>query len=81
MTPFLPLMVRNHFVRAIVCSLIMFLQVTCGMCLMAANTFLIWIHEGATKEELVERIVTLCVTMNLQKEHICKGIAEAHAVS
>lgn len=51
------------------------------MCLMAANTFLIWIHEGATKEELVERIVTLCVTMNLQKEHICKGIAEAHAVS
>jgi len=56
------------------------LQVSCGMCLMAANTMLIWIHEGATKEELVERIVTLCITMNIQKEHICKGIAEAHAV-
>ncbi|XP_059484529.1 sphingomyelin phosphodiesterase-like isoform X2 [Neocloeon triangulifer] len=55
------------------------LVLSCGMCYLAANTVLTWINEGATKEEMVERIVTLCVTMNLQKEHICRGIAEAHA--
>ncbi|CAB3360244.1 Hypothetical predicted protein [Cloeon dipterum] len=54
-------------------------MLSCSMCYLASNTILTWINDGVSKEELVERVVTFCVTMDLQKEHICRGIAEAHA--
>lgn len=51
------------------------------MCNLAANIAITWVHNGESKEKIVEKIVGLCAAFNIQKKHVCKGVAEAHLVS
>jgi hypothetical protein len=44
------------------------------------NSIFGWIDAGDTKEELVNKVVNLCLTFNIQTEKVCRGVVDMNAV-
>ncbi|CAB3360245.1 Hypothetical predicted protein [Cloeon dipterum] len=52
--------------------------ITCLICDTLVNQVLGWIEAGETREQLVERVVTICLDLNIQKENVCRGLIESN---
>ncbi|XP_059484530.1 sphingomyelin phosphodiesterase-like [Neocloeon triangulifer] len=52
--------------------------ITCLLCDTLVNQVLGWIEAGETREQLVERAVTICLDLNIQKENVCRGLIESN---
>lgn len=44
------------------------------------NSVFGWIDAGDTKEELVNKVVDICLTLNIQTEKVCRGVVDMNAV-
>ncbi|XP_046397586.1 sphingomyelin phosphodiesterase-like [Ischnura elegans] len=53
-----------------------FFQFSCTLCTFAINTVLKKYESGASRDELVEYVVNLCVNFKIEPEEVCRGAVE-----